>query len=103
MADQGFFQRVYAVVARVPEGRVVTYGQVARCLGSPRASRAVGYAMRHCPEGLPWHRVVNAVGQLARGSVMRDVTLQRAMLEDEGVAFGASGAVDLSVYGWDGI
>lgn len=103
MPDESFYRRVYEVVARVPEGRVVTYGQIARHLGSPRASRVVGYAMRRCPEGLPWHRVVNARGALSRGSIMRDTTLQRAMLEDEGVRFGLDGAIDLAMYGWEEI
>ena len=44
----------------IPRGRVATYGQIAALLGWPRAARAVGDAMRHCPDGLPWHRVVNA-------------------------------------------
>ncbi len=99
--DEGFFQRVYQVIGRVPRGRVVTYGQIARHLGRPQGARAVGWAMRQCPEGLPWYRVVNSAG---RPSLQRDgAALQRSLLEEEGVAFGPSGAVDLSVFGWDEI
>ena len=50
-----FYQQVYDIVAQVPPGRVVSYGQIARMLGRPRAAREVGRAMRLCPEGLPWH------------------------------------------------
>jgi methylated-DNA-protein-cysteine methyltransferase-like protein len=97
------FARVYAVVAQVPRGRVVTYGQIARHLGLPNGARTIGWALRSCPEGLPWHRVVNAQGGIsARG---RDLStqVQRALLEEEGIAFGAYDRIDLSVYGWDGI
>jgi methylated-DNA-protein-cysteine methyltransferase-like protein len=97
------FARVYAVVEQIPYGRVVTYGQIARHLGMPSGARTVGWALRACPEGLPWHRVVNAQGGIsARG---RDVgtSVQRALLEEEGVLLGAHDRIDLSVYGWDGI
>ena len=56
---------VYRFVRTIPRGRVVTYGQIAALLGAPRAARAVGMAMRHCPAGLPWHRVVNARGGIS--------------------------------------
>jgi len=99
--DEGFFRRVYDVIGRVPAGRVVTYGQIARHLGRPQGARAVGWAMQQCPEGLPWHRVVNASGRPSlRG---QGGTLQRRLLEQEGVVFGPTGAVDLSAYGWDEI
>ncbi|MEN8149694.1 MAG: MGMT family protein [Planctomycetota bacterium] len=64
----GFHERVFAVVAAVPPGRVTTYGDVAGALGSRRVARQVGYALAACPDDLPWHRVVNAKGRLsARG------------------------------------
>jgi methylated-DNA-protein-cysteine methyltransferase-like protein len=49
-----FYQQVYDIVAQIPPGKVVSYGQIARMLGRPRAAREVGRAMRLCPEGLPW-------------------------------------------------
>ena len=49
-----FHAAVYRLVARIPRGRVVTYGQIAVLLGYPRAARAVGYAMKHVPAHLPW-------------------------------------------------
>lgn len=62
-----FYQQVYDIVAQVPPGRVVSYGQIARMLGRPRAAREVGRAMRLCPEGLPWQRVVMQDGAIAGG------------------------------------
>jgi methylated-DNA-protein-cysteine methyltransferase related protein len=100
---EGFYQRVYELVASIPVGRVVTYGQIALHLGMPHGARAVGWAMRQCPAGVPWHRVVNAQGGISKGVHTEYITMQRAMLEEEGVHFGLDGYLDLSVYGWDGI
>jgi methylated-DNA-protein-cysteine methyltransferase-like protein len=94
-----FFEQVYAIVERIPCGRAVSYGQIARMLGRPRAAREVGWAMRCCPEGLPWQRVVMADGSVT-GGVYAD--MRRALLEDEGVAFLPDGRVDMDVCGWDG-
>lgn len=94
----GFFPRVYELLRRVPEGRVVTYGQVAAALGDVRQARVVGWAMQVCPEDVPWQRVVNACGELSTSP--RYGNLQHKLLEDEGVQFGADGRVDLHVYGW---
>lgn len=97
------YERVYAVLARVPGGRVVTYGQLALHLGMPHGARVVGWAMQHCPEGLPWHRVLNASGAISRGGTPARIDLQRRLLEAEGVSFDAAGRVDLRQYGWDEI
>ena len=77
-----FYQQVYDIVAQVPPGRVVSYGQIARMLGRPRAAREVGRAMRICPDGLPWQRVVMQDGAIAGGGF---AGLRLAMLEAEGV------------------
>lgn len=95
----GQYQPIYDVLAQVPVGCVVTYGQIARHLGMPHGARLVGWAMRQCPDGLPWHRVVGAKGAI----VQHAVAVQRALLEDEGVEFTIDGRVDLAVYGWDAI
>jgi methylated-DNA-protein-cysteine methyltransferase-like protein len=87
-----FFEQVYEVVARVPFGRVVSYGQIARLLGRPRGARVVGWAMRCCPEELPWHRVVMKDGSIT-GGVWSE--LRRARLLEEGVAFTPDGRVDM--------
>lgn len=92
---------VYRFVRTIPRGRVVTYGQIAALLGAPRAARAVGMAMRHCPAGLPWHRVVNARGGISlRGNVGSMLT-QRILLEQEGVTV-RRGRLDLDRYRWTG-
>ncbi|HHX44719.1 MAG TPA: cysteine methyltransferase [Chloroflexi bacterium] len=97
------FARIYAVLARVPAGRVVTYGQIAMAVGLPRGARTVGWALRHCPEGLPWHRVVNAHGAISGGCHANHAALHRSLLEDEGIVFDANGYIDLRIYGWDEI
>lgn len=101
-----FARAVYALVRKVPRGRVVTYGQVAAILGHPRAARAVGTALSRLPHGLatvvPWQRVINAAGQISlRGDFVRP-DLQRQLLENEGVEFDRGGAVDLKRFRWGG-
>jgi methylated-DNA-protein-cysteine methyltransferase-like protein len=92
-------KHVYALVRRVPAGRVVTYGQVARLAGVPRAARAVGQAMRVCPSGVPWHRVVNGRGTISRRGDGSGALSQRLLLEGEGVRF-RRGRIDLARYRW---
>jgi methylated-DNA-protein-cysteine methyltransferase-like protein len=100
-----FFEQVYRVVRLIPPGRVATYGQIARLLGVPRGARTVGWALRGLPEGgdVPWQRVINARGSISLAPGRVGAAIQRALLEDEGVAFGANGCVDLSDYGWSGL
>ena len=92
-------KRIHALVRRVPVGRVVTYGQIAVLVGTPRAARAVGQAMRVCPAGVPWHRVVNSRGAVSRRSDGSGALSQRLLLEGEGVRF-ARGRIDLRRFGW---
>ena len=94
-----FFAKVYEIVARIPRGRVVSYGQIAMLLGSPRAAREVGWAMRRCPEELPWQRVVRADGSIAAGG---ESERRRAILEAEHVKFLPDGRVDMGKYRWHG-
>lgn len=101
MSDPSFYHDVWRLVRRVPKGRVVTYGQVATWLGSPRAARAVGYAMFNVRDGrVPWHRVVNAKGEISVGGALHRPELQRELLTQEGVAFDAQGRVDLTRHAW---
>jgi methylated-DNA-protein-cysteine methyltransferase related protein len=95
-----FRAAVYALVRRVPRGQVVTYGQVAALLRRPRAARAVGGAMRQCPDGVPWHRVVNAQGGISRRRVSSGMLTQRIRLEQEGVRL-RRGRVPLAKYRWE--
>ena len=92
---------VYALVRRVPRGHVVTYGQLAALLRRPRAARAVGGAMGRCPEGVPWHRVVNSQGGISRRRVASGMLTQRIRLEQEGVRL-RRGRVPLKHYRWEG-
>lgn len=97
------YQKIYAVVRRIPRGRVATYGQVARLASLPGHARLVGYALSELEEGsrIPWHRVVNARGAISPrrdGSPM--ATVQRLRLERERVRFDGQGRVRLDVYRW---
>jgi methylated-DNA-protein-cysteine methyltransferase-like protein len=94
-------ERVYVLVRRIPAGRVATYGQLAAWLGAPRAARAIGQAMRVCPGGVPWHRVVNGRGAISRRGDGSGMLSQRLLLEGEGVRFTRD-RVDLARFGWRG-
>lgn len=95
--------RILAVVAHVPRGRVVTYGQVAALAGLPRHAREVGRVLAALPEdsGVAWQRVINAGGRVSPRGWAGDEGLQRRLLEREGVAFDARGRVDLARFGWE--
>lgn len=81
-----FARRVLRVVARIPVGRVATYGDVARLAGRPGAARAVGNILREAPEpALPYHRVIGAGGAL--GGFGRSPQLKRNLLAAEGHSF----------------
>lgn len=97
-----FFQQVYEIVRQIPEGRVTTYGHIARMLGRPRSARVVGYALHVNPEPgvTPCHRVVNREGRLAPGFAFGGTDVQRQLLEQEGVVVNKGGFVDLSLYLW---
>ena len=97
-------ERVWAVVHRIPRGRVATYKQIAQqaALPGPTGPRQVGYALAALAPGskIPWQRVVNVQGRIsARGAADGD-GLQRELLEREGVVFELDGAIDLARYGW---
>jgi methylated-DNA-protein-cysteine methyltransferase-like protein len=101
-----FYAQVYALVRLVPRGKVVSYGQVAAWLGSPRLARAVGYALhalrfeRPRDRGVPWQRVINSRGRISfRGDDVRGV-MQERLLADEGVEFDRDGVVDWERHGW---
>jgi alkylated DNA nucleotide flippase Atl1/3-methyladenine DNA glycosylase AlkD len=96
--------RIYAVIERIPEGKVATYGQVAALAGLPRRARMVGAALRSSPPDrpLPWQRVVNAQGTISRrGGLGVEEGYQRHLLEEEGVELDPRGRIDLERFGWD--
>jgi len=92
---------VYAMVRRIPRGRVMTYGQIATLLSNRLSPRAVGWALHGCPDNVPWQRVINASGGCSTDR-LPDVPagLQRALLEAEKVRFKDNGTVDLTRYRW---
>jgi methylated-DNA-protein-cysteine methyltransferase-like protein len=104
-ARASFFAQVYEVVCRVPQGKVATYGQIARILGQPRSARTVGWALRSMPEDseAPWQRVVNSKGTVSFRPGSPGAAIQQALLEEEGVVFDQEGRIDLTIYGWEGL
>ncbi len=95
-----FNQRVYEVVKNIPKGKVCTYGYIALMIGSPRASRVVGYALHRNPDpqNIPCHRVVNRHGRLAPSFAFGGMEIQKQLLEHEGIKVRDDGTVDLSIY-----
>lgn len=95
------YARVYAVVRRVPSGRIATYGQVARVAGLGEHARMVGYALAALPSGttVPWHRIINAQGTVSRRR-SGDSLSQRMRLEREGIRFDPRGRVSFATFGW---
>ena len=94
---QPFTAEVVRILKEIPEGYVVTYGQVARMAGSPRAARQVVRILHTMSEKhhLPWHRVVNIRGEIAVPNE-DSKGLQRMLLQGEGVVFLSDGRVDLT-------
>lgn len=94
------YERIYAVVKKIPRGRVATYGQIAVLAGLPGHARQVGYALNKTPEGrkLPWHRVLGAGGAISLGGA--GGMEQRLRLEAEGIVLNDSGRVPLTRYQW---
>jgi len=85
--DLNFFERVYEVVRKIPDGRVCSYGLIARYLGSPQSARMVGWAMNasHIKEDVPAHRVVNRLGLLTGKQHFEGTNLMQQLLESEGI------------------
>ncbi|MGF7143177.1 methylated-DNA-protein-cysteine methyltransferase-like protein [Anaerotaenia torta] len=95
-SGSGFFEEVYQIVSKIPEGSVMTYGMIAAILGRPRAARIVGYAMHDAPSDrmLPCHRVVNKEGRLSPDDIFGE-GVQRKLLEQEGITFLDNGCIDM--------
>ncbi len=96
------YERIYAVVRRIPRGRVATYGQVASLAGLPGHARQVGYALHNLPENcsVPWHRVINTKGEISGRSEPGYDLVQRSVLEAEGVRFDMTGRIDMKRFRW---
>ena len=106
-ARDDFYARVWAVVGRIPRGRVTTYGHIARYLEAPRASRAVGWALKAVAASerslleIPCHRVVNRAGALSGRLHFPTPSAMEERLLAEGVAFTPEAHVDLEAHLWD--
>jgi len=96
------WNRIYAVVRRVPRGRVATYGQIALVAGLRGHARQVGYALNALPHGssVPWHRVINAQGKVSPRADPSYVIIQQRLLESEGVEIGRGDRISLERFGW---
>jgi len=100
-----FNQLVYALVRRIPSGKVLNYGRVAELLGVPHGARQVGWAMSglrwNMKDPVPWHRVVNAKGRVSIKGSPAGAAEQRALLESEGVVFDETDTLDLDKHLWN--
>lgn len=98
-----FAERVYKVVALIPQGCVTNYGSIARAIGAPRGARLVGWLLRSSPDelGLPAHRVVNRNGVLTGAVHFGPPDEMRRRLEEEGITFVDEITVDFKRHYWD--
>lgn len=104
-----FYEQVYAVVRRIPRGKVTSYGRVAQMLGRPRAARAVGYALNALKDKddqlakVPWQRVVNSQGRISIVNREHSAQHQAELLREEGVVVSPDLRIDLNIYLWEGL
>ena len=96
------YELIWRTVRKIPRGRVATYGQIAELAGLEGHARQVGYALHNLPErnNVPWHRVVNAKGEISPRSAGDSHELQRMLLIGEGVAIDSRGRIDLKKFRW---
>jgi len=102
--NNDFFEQVYALVRLIPNGRVTTYGSIARCIGSPQSSRMVGWALNACHGKepiVPAHRVVNRLGLLSGKVHFQGVNVMQQLLESEGVIIKDDKIIDFDRLYWD--
>ena len=101
-AGESSYARIYATIRRIPRGRVATYGQIAQLAGLGGHARQVGYALHATPEdvSVPWHRVINAKGEISLRTEPGADNEQYKLLTKEGVKFNEQGRVSLKQYRW---
>ena len=100
MASSNFKDQVYELVAQIPRGKVMTYGQIAALCGVPNGARAVGTIAHHGPSELPWQRVVNKSGGLASAYTYGGRGGQMAQLQADGVIVDKDNKIDIEKYIW---
>lgn len=106
-----FYEQVYAVVRRIPRGKVTSYGRIAQMLGRPRAARAVGYALnalkseerRPAGDPVPWQRVINSQGRISIVNREHSAFEQAEILRSEGVVVSQDLKINLDLYLWEGL
>lgn len=100
-----FFERVYLIVRQIPEGKVTSYGAIAKALGTARSARMVGWAMNasHHLEDVPAHRVVNRNGLLSGKHHFEGTNLMQQLLENEGIKVVDNQIVDFESHFWNPI
>jgi methylated-DNA-protein-cysteine methyltransferase related protein len=101
--DASYRERAYELVLRIPPGRVMSYGLVARVLGVGYDARAIGNIMYATPDdgrNIPWHRVINSQGGCSTSGVTSPPDLQQRLLETEGIVFNNKGKCDIEKYLW---
>lgn len=99
--ESSFKEKIWQILALIPEGKVATYGQIAELAGFPKMARAIGRTLSQLPHGtkLPWHRVLNAQGKLSFPIDSSAYKEQKHRLEKEGVVF-LNGKIRLADYRW---
>ncbi len=101
--EDSFFEKVYKIVRMIPEGRVTSYGAIAKYIGAPRSSRMVGWAMNasHNDISVPAHRVVNRKGLLTGKHHFGGTNLMQQLLENEGIEIELNQIKNLEKHFWD--
>jgi methylated-DNA-protein-cysteine methyltransferase related protein len=97
-----FTENIVSIIKKIPPGKVMTYGQIAKCAGSPRGARQVVRILHTMSQGhnLPWHRVINSKGEIGITTEEGYIN-QKMMLEGEGIIFLPNSKIDLTVYRHD--
>ncbi|MBC7747511.1 MAG: MGMT family protein [Methylotenera sp.] len=102
MANDNFFEKVYAIARQIPFGKVTSYGAIAKALGTARSARMVGWAMNasHNLDDVPAHRVVNRKGLLTGKLHFDGTNLMQQLLENEGIVVVENQSVDFEKHFW---
>ena len=100
MSMDQFLAQIFAVIHRIPHGKITSYGEIAKLAGYPGYARHVGKALGNLPDNstLPWHRVLNSQGQISLKGA--DLERQRGKLRQEGIEVSESGKISLKKYKW---
>ena len=101
--NDNFFERVYEIVRQIPEGKVTSYGAIAKAIGAARSARMVGWAMNasHNLEDVPAHRVVNRIGILSGKHHFEGTNLMQQLLENEGIQVVNNQIIDFEKHFWE--